>query len=137
MHAPVLLLIVLNFALIGLLPRIFFRRDGSLNARWWATALPFGVVPAFLIAAYVASIAPLTPRNWLPATALAAVVLSAGSIAVIFLTLGTHRIPIALWHQDCDAPQYIVTYGAYGRIRHPFYSAFILAFLAAAVLLPH
>ncbi len=60
MHAPVLLLIVLNFALIGLLPRIFFRRDGSLNARWWATALPFGVVPAFLIAAYVASIAPLT-----------------------------------------------------------------------------
>ena len=115
MHAPVLLLIVLNFALIGLLPRIFFRRDGTFNARWCATALPFGVVPLFLIAAYATDTAPLTPRNWLSITALAAVVLSVASIALIFLTLGTHRIPVSLWHQDGDAPQHLVTYGAYRR----------------------
>jgi len=137
MREPVLLLVVLNFALIGALPKIFFRRDGSLNARWWATALPFGVVPLFLIAAYVANVAPLAPPGWLRADALAAVVLSVASIALIFLTLGTHRIPIALWHQDGDAPQHIVTYGAYRWIRHPFYAAFIAAFLAAAVFLPH
>jgi protein-S-isoprenylcysteine O-methyltransferase Ste14 len=137
MREPVLLLIVLNFALIGLLPRIFFRRDGRLNGRWWATAVPFGVAPLFLIAAYAAGLAPLTPRSWLADTALAAVVLSAASIALIGLTLGTHRIPIALWHQDGDQPERIVTYGAYRWIRHPFYASFILAFLAAAVFLPH
>src|SRR6266702_3061832 len=124
MRQPVLLLVVLNFALIGALPRIFFQRDGSLNARWWATALPFGVVPLFLIAAYVANLAPLAPRSWLAANSLAAVVLSVASIALIFLTLGTHRIPIALWHQDSDRPQPDVTYGAYRWIRHPFYAAF-------------
>jgi len=137
MREPVLLLIVLNFALIGLLPRIFFRRDGSLNARWWATALPFGVAPLFLIAAYAADLAPLTPRSWLAATALAAVVLSVASIALTCLTVGTHRIPVALWHQDCDQPEHIVTYGAYRWIRHPFYASFILAFMATVVFLPH
>ena len=137
MREPVLLLMVLNFALIGLLARIFFRRDGRLNARWWATAVPFGVAPLFLIAAYAAGLTPLTPRSWLADTALAAVVLSAASIALICLTLGTHRIPIALWHQDGDQPEHIVTYGAYRWIRHPFYASYLLAFGAAAVLLPH
>jgi protein-S-isoprenylcysteine O-methyltransferase Ste14 len=137
MSAPVLLLIVLNFTLIGLLPRIFFRNDGRRNVRWWMTALPFGVAPAFLISAYAVGLAPLAPRGWLPATAMVCVVLSAASIGLIFLTLGTHRIPIALWHQDSDAPEHIVTYGAYRWIRHPFYAAFILAFLSAAVFLPH
>lgn len=137
MRAPVLLLITLNFTLIGLLPRIFFRHDGRKNARWWATALPFGVAPAFLIAASAAGLAPLTPRAWLTAADMACVVLSAASIGMICLTLGTHRIPLALWHQDSDAPEYLVTYGAYRWIRHPFYAAFILAFLSAAVFLPH
>jgi protein-S-isoprenylcysteine O-methyltransferase Ste14 len=131
------LLIVLNFALIGLLPRIFFRPDGRMNARWWATALPFCVAPSFLIAAYAAGLAPLIPRGWLTAGAMVSVVLSATSIGLICLTLGTHRIPIALWHQDSDAPEHIVTYGAYRWIRHPFYAAFLLAFGSAAFFLPH
>lgn len=137
MNTPVLLLIVLNFALIGLLPMIFFRHDGQKNARWWATAVPFCVVPAFLIAAAAAGVAPLTPRSWLTAGAMVSVVLSAASIGLICLTLGTHRIPIALWHQDSDAPEHIVTYGAYRWIRHPFYAAFILAFCSAMFFLPH
>jgi protein-S-isoprenylcysteine O-methyltransferase Ste14 len=137
MNTPVLLLILLNFALIGLLPRIFFRHDGRLNARWWVTALPFGIAPGFLIAATVAGLAPLTPRSWLTAGAMISVGLSAASVGLICLTLGTHRIPIALWHQDSDAPEHIVTYGAYRWIRHPFYTAFILAFGSAAAFLPH
>jgi protein-S-isoprenylcysteine O-methyltransferase Ste14 len=137
MNLPVLLLIVLNFALIGVLPRIFFRNDGRLNARWWATALPFCVVPAFLVAGSAAGLTPLTPRGWLTATAMISVALSAASIGLICLTLGTHRIPIALWHQDSDAPEHIVTYGAYRWIRHPFYAAFILAFCSAVFFLPH
>jgi protein-S-isoprenylcysteine O-methyltransferase Ste14 len=136
MRDLVLLLTVLNFALIGLLARIFFRRDGRLNARWWATAVPFGVAPLLVIAAYAAGLTPLTPQSWLADTALAAVVLSAASIALICLTLGTHQIAIALWHQDGDQPEHIVTYGAYCWIGHPFYASYLLAFGAAAVLLP-
>jgi protein-S-isoprenylcysteine O-methyltransferase Ste14 len=137
MREPVLLLIVLNFALIGLLPRFFFRHGGQLNARWWATALPFIVTPLFLIGACAAGLAPVTPRGWLVTTGLAAVALSAASIGLVCLTIGTHRVPVALWHQDSDQPEHIVTYGAYRWIRHPFYAAFLLAFSAAALFLPH
>lgn len=142
MNTPVLLLIVLNFTLIGLLPRVFFRHDGRLNVRWWVTALPFGIVPGFLIAAAGAGLTPvargwLAGGGWLTAGAMISVVLSSASIGLICLTLGTHRIPIALWHQDGDAPQHIVTYGAYRWIRHPFYAAFLLAFGSAAVFRPH
>ena len=60
-----------------------------------------------------------------------------GSIALITYTIGTHRVPLALWHQDNDAPQSIVTYGAYKHVRHPFYSAFLLALAGAVVGCPH
>jgi len=62
---------------------------------------------------------------------------SVASIALIFYTLGTHRIPISLWHQENDAPVHIVTYGAYSRIRHPFYASFILGLLGALIFCPH
>jgi protein-S-isoprenylcysteine O-methyltransferase Ste14 len=134
---PALFLLLLNFALIGVLPKVFFRRDGSLNVRWWLTALPFGVCPVFIVLAVSVGWQSLAPEAWRGWLALAAVALDAASIALISSTLGTHRIPLALWHQDNDAPRHIVTYGAYGRIRHPFYAAFILAFLAALCSYPH
>jgi protein-S-isoprenylcysteine O-methyltransferase Ste14 len=31
----------------------------------------------------------------------------------------------------------LVTWGPYARIRHPFYSSFLLAFIAAILVLPH
>jgi protein-S-isoprenylcysteine O-methyltransferase Ste14 len=53
------------------------------------------------------------------------------------MTVGSHRIPLALWHQDNDAPQELVTWGPYTVVRHPFYTSFILALLAAAIAFPH
>ncbi|MEE8306434.1 MAG: isoprenylcysteine carboxylmethyltransferase family protein, partial [Gammaproteobacteria bacterium] len=44
---------------------------------------------------------------------------------------------IALWHQNNDSPQHVVTEGAYRLARHPFYSAFLLAFFATGLLFPH
>ena len=67
---------------------------------------------------------------------MAAVPFSVGSIALIFLTVGTHRVPLALWHQKNDAPHQIVTHGPYRRIRHPFYSAFLLALFGAFLFSP-
>lgn len=137
MNAPVLVLLTMNFACIGILPRIFFRSDGTLNLRWWATAAPFFVTSIFLIVAYVAGWDALVPRSWMPTLAAVAVVPGVASIALIWMTLGTHRIPLALWHQDNDAPRSIVTHGAYGLVRHPFYASFLWALFAAAVYFPH
>lgn len=139
MNPATLLLIALDFAAIGALPILFFRRDGRLNLMWWLTGGPFFICPLLLIGAGL---------GWVPLRAryahvlgpwqdLGAVVPAAASIALIFLTLGTHRIPIALWHQGSDAPKHIVTWGAYRFIRHPFYSSFLLAFAAACFFFPH
>lgn len=137
MSAPVLVLILLDFACIGMLPVVFFRRNGRLGPLWWLTALPFFCCPVLLLGVALAGAEPPTPGGWSTVLAAAAVVPGAASIALIFLTLGTHRTPVALWHQENDAPRHLVTNGAYSRIRHPFYTAFLLAFVAAFVSFPH
>lgn len=136
MNSAAILLVALNFGLIGLLPRCFFRRDGHYNLPWLSTAAPFFVAGTCLLLALCGIVRPLI----LPGTdfmILAAVALSALSIGLIGLTLGCHRVPLALWHQKDDAPRELVTWGAYARIRHPFYSAFLLAFAAQLLALPH
>ena len=66
-----------------------------------------------------------------------AVVLNIISFSLMAFTLGTHRIPLALWHQNNDAPKQIVTWGAYKKIRHPFYTSFITALTAALIGAPN
>lgn len=140
MNIDAYLVIAANFVAIGVLPVVFFKRDGAFNWKWWVTALPFlmsiGSVTAIQFGAL--------PASWVlsstPATAVAmricSTLLSLSSISLIMLTLGSHRIPIALWHQTNDAPQHLVTWGAYSRIRHPFYASFLLAFLASVLYCP-
>lgn len=139
MIRPALLLILLNLIYIGLLPRLFFRKDGRLTFMWWATAAPFLACAAYFIAALWGVAHPLPHAGtaldaWLE---LASVPVAVASIALISYTLGTHRTPVSLWHQDEDTPAAIVTHGAYRRVRHPFYAAFLLALLAALVHSPH
>jgi protein-S-isoprenylcysteine O-methyltransferase Ste14 len=135
--AAALWLCALNLLLVAALPRIFFR-PGRLNTQWWLTAAPFFVAGVAVLGAAANAFPPplasaipaVGPAAALPLCALA---LSAASIALIAFTLGTHREPIALWHQHDDAPRSIVRHGAYARIRHPFYAAFHIA-LAACIL---
>lgn len=137
----VLYLFELNFVFIGLLPVIFFKRGGRLTGLWWLTAAPLVICPLFLLAAHfgIGRVAELAAalEPWRPLLALLSVPFSVASIALIGFTLGTHRVPIALWHQQADAPSSIVTWGAYRRIRHPFYAAFLLALLGALIFCPH
>ncbi len=136
----VLCLYELNFILIGLLPIVFFKRGGTLNILWWLTAAPFIVCPLFLVALHLGLVpGPDSgfPASWRRLLAAVSVLPSVASIALIGFTLGTHRIPIALWHQQEDAPKNIVTWGAYRRIRHPFYAAFLLTLLGAVIFCPH
>ncbi|OSC41574.1 methyltransferase family protein [Mycobacterium decipiens] len=137
METPILVLYVLNFLVVTLLPRIFFRKDGTFNLRWWLTALPFGLCPAALVVAQAAELTPYRPRSWDAPSEVLAVLFVAGSLCLLFYTLGTHRVPISLWHQSNDAPRHIVTAGAYRRIRHPFYTSFLLAFAGAVVFFPY
>lgn len=134
-----LLLALLDLCFVALLPWIFFRRDGKLNARWFATAAPYMLGIVLVVLALASRI-----EGWKPtrepialAMELLSVVLCAGSIALMAFTLGTHRIPIALWHQENDAPRHIVTWGAYSRVRHPFYASFLVCLLGTVLVLPH
>jgi protein-S-isoprenylcysteine O-methyltransferase Ste14 len=123
-------------ALIGALPRVFFRR-GRLNAGWWLTAAPFVLAGATLIASLVGVVrSPIGggPREGLAWLALAAAV---AGVALIRWTLRTHMRPVSLWHQPDDRPDELVTRGAYAHVRHPFYASFLLVLLACALALPH
>jgi protein-S-isoprenylcysteine O-methyltransferase Ste14 len=133
-----LLVLLLDFAVIGALPIFFFRRDGSLNVKWWSTAVPFFLCPALLVAGDF-GVLPLSEQfiAVYPGQGLVPIPVALGSIALIFLTLGTHHTRISLWHQSNDAPANLVTSGAYRYIRHPFYTSFLLAFAAADLFFPH
>ncbi|MDZ7769633.1 MAG: isoprenylcysteine carboxylmethyltransferase family protein [Woeseiaceae bacterium] len=138
MADTLLMLLLANFAAIGLLPILFFRRDGTLNLRWMLTAAPFFAVPLLLVLGRLGALQPLATTGGLLRTLpLVAVLLAAGSIALLAATVATHRVPLALWHQDNDAPVELVTWGPYAHMRHPFYTSFLLALVAAALALPH
>jgi protein-S-isoprenylcysteine O-methyltransferase Ste14 len=133
-----LLLILLNFAMIGLLPRLHFRQDGRLNGRWWLTAAPLLLSPSILVLHALGIWFPGLSLGSLPAPwdGILCVPFQVLSIAGIAMTIGCHRIPLSLWHQDNDAPRALVTWGPYRRVRHPFYASFLLAMVGAFVFLP-
>lgn len=138
MSLTVFILLAVNLLLIGLLPRIFFRRDGHLNLRWWLTALPF-FVAALMLLTHQAQLLPAVvdiPPILQNVNEIAIVLMALLSNALLVYTLGTHTHPIALWHQDNDQPQHIVTHGAYKHIRHPFYSSFLLTLAAFVLAVP-
>lgn len=136
---PLFVLVLCTFVAIGLLPVLFFRRDGQINLRWLVTAAPFFVVPAVLLLGQFGRLEPqhIGGQAVSMVVQAAAVILCCLSVALIAMTVGTHRVPLALWHQENDAPLRLVTRGPYARIRHPFYTSFLLAFTAAVLAFPH
>jgi protein-S-isoprenylcysteine O-methyltransferase Ste14 len=134
------LLALLGYAVMYALPYVFFQRKGGLgrfNLRWWLTAAPFAAGPIAIVLAWSGH--PITRElvtdlRLASALDLVAIPLLALSIAIVAATVATHKVPLALWHQDDDAPASIVTYGPYRVVRHPFYVAFILLLTATALL---
>ncbi|MEM7122534.1 MAG: isoprenylcysteine carboxylmethyltransferase family protein [Pseudomonadota bacterium] len=137
MDAVLFVLIGGLFALIGALPVIFFQRRGGLNLRWWLTAAPFFVAGAALPVTYL-GLAPIwqLPQPVALAFTILATLAASFALALTTYTLGIHRRRIALWHQSDDAPEEIVTDGPYRLVRHPFYTAFLAALLAAVFAAP-
>ena len=139
MNTAIAILVILNLAMIGLLPIVFFRRDGHFNSAWLMTAAPFFACTAFLLLGMGGILqTQLVADAWLISTMqLLAIPASVVSITLIGLTVGVHRVPLALWHQQNDAPAEIVTWGPYARVRHPFYTSFLVNLLAACLVFPH
>jgi protein-S-isoprenylcysteine O-methyltransferase Ste14 len=123
-------IVLLNFAYIGALPRMFFKKGGRLNGNWWLTAAPFALAVTSVLAAACS-----THSETASYGAYLSALLSLMSVSLISFAIGSNRIPLSLWHQN-DAPQEIVTWGAYRFVRHPFYTAFLLAFASAICAAP-
>lgn len=127
----------MNLVFIGLLPHIFFDAAGRKNLMWWVTAAPFFAAAALLVAFYAGVLEPWYPAAGAGVVEAVAAPFACVSIALIAYTIGTHRVPLALWHQEDDAPRSIVTWGAYRYVRHPFYTAFLLALTGIVIGCPH
>ena len=137
METTLFLLLAATFATIGSLPIGYFGGDRRLNVRWWLMATPFFVAPVAVAVSFFGILPAWAPPAPLAKLLAAGASLAAiGSIGLIAYTAGSHRRAPALWHQSDDAPAEIVTWGAYSRVRHPFYSAFLLAFSAAVLAAP-
>lgn len=139
MNMTALALLGLNYALIMSLPFVFFeKRDRRRSTMWWVAAAPFIVLPGLMGLQALG----LDPSIFGPddtsgqALAVMAVAPCALSIALVASALATSRRRLPQWHQRQDVPESLVTGGPYARVRHPFYLAYLLMFLAAALIAP-
>ena len=112
---------------IGALPLLVFAR-GRANLAWWATAWPFFAAPVGVLACVTGILPVLWDLNSTPAQVLRGLglVASVAGINLIAWTGLSHPVRPSLWHQSETAPRSFVCSGPYGRIRHPFYTAFLL-----------
>jgi protein-S-isoprenylcysteine O-methyltransferase Ste14 len=141
LNPGILLLCLINFGFIALLPRKFFRQGAKLDAQFWLTAAPLFASPAMLALSYLNILRPWIPADepWSVALGLIAVIISCVSIVLLGMAIGTHRVPIHMFHDKADTTgvtSHLVTYGPYRYIRHPIYSSYLMALVAAFVFCP-
>lgn len=125
------LLVLIDLALMALLPATFFRR-GTFGPRWWLVAAPFLLCGVTLLRDLVHPMAFVTSAT----LSMAASVMAALALGLILAARAAHAEPVPLW-QQAEMPRALVASGPYARIRHPFYAAFGLVLLAAALSVPH
>lgn len=139
-NSGVLLLMLITFGFIALLPRKFFKQGAKLDSRFWLTAMPLFVCPAVLAVSFVGFLPPwLDPEGpWAQICIVISVGLSTISIVLLGMAIGTHRVPIHMFHDKAEekAAHHLVTYGPYRFIRHPIYASYLLALWASFIFCP-
>jgi len=127
-----------GLALMGVLPLTFFRR-GRLTRGWVLTASPFVLASATLLGGLAGWLEPAgwSDGAWGAVAAGAGGLLATAAAALMGYAAGSHRGPVSLWHQEEDTPETLATRGAYRRIRHPFYTAFLLLLTGCVLAFPH
>jgi protein-S-isoprenylcysteine O-methyltransferase Ste14 len=138
MNVTALALLGVNYALVMSLPFVFFERlDRRRASMWWVSAAPFVALPDLVALAELGLVPTLVDGAIARALSVASVLPCAASIALVASALGANRRRLAQWHQRFDAPRSLETRGPYARVRHPFYLAYLLMFLAAALIAPN
>jgi protein-S-isoprenylcysteine O-methyltransferase Ste14 len=137
MNLPVLFLFLSKFVIFAVLGLMFFRK-AKHNVMWVMTALPFVINAGLLIASFARpeALPAVTATPMYEIVRTLAATLCVVSIALYMFTLGAHRVPLPGWHQANDRPAVLVSWGPYRRIRHPFYSSYIVYFTASLLLVP-
>ncbi|HEY9793401.1 MAG TPA: isoprenylcysteine carboxylmethyltransferase family protein [Candidatus Obscuribacterales bacterium] len=129
----ILLLCLINFGFIALLPRKFFKQGAKLGAHFWMTAAPLFACPAFLGLAKIGILPPIIGNDtpWGEVSVLIGVCFATLSILLLGMAIGTHRVPLHMFHDQADSSvSHLVTYGPYRYIRHPIYASYLLALVA-------
>ena len=130
------LVVMCALTYVCLLPFVFFK-DGTFNLAWLATASPY----VSYLGVYILGLTDvIEPWQWPdPAKNILEVAgfgLAIAAIILISLTIASHSVPLALWHQKNDAPESIVQHGPYSKVRHPFYTSFILILAGSFLVFP-
>lgn len=135
---PAIVLGLASLVWIALLARIFFL-PGEWNLQWWLNTAPFVVAGLGMVGVLTGVLTPLVDPGTATgaAIAVASVLVVAGALGLGGLTLGTHRRRLALWHQDDDHPEHVVTEGPYALVRHPFYTSYIVSMVGCVLAAPH
>lgn len=135
---PAILLGLASLVWIAVLARIFFL-PGEWNVQWWLNTAPFGVAGLGMVGVLCDVATPLVdPSTTLGGVlAIASVLVVAAALGLGGFTLGTHRRGLALWHQNDDHPEHLVTEGPYALVRHPFYASYIASALGCVLAAPH
>lgn len=138
-----LTLCLINFGYIALLPRKFFKRGSKLTWQWWATAWPLFAMPALIALHYGGHLPTFFSHDrelqpFLPVLSVYSSVFSTLSLVVVGMSVGTHRVPIYMFHDTEDAGQtkHLVTWGPYQWIRHPLYASYVYALIAGFMYAP-
>lgn len=121
------------------MPRKFFKQGAKLSKEFWLTAAPLFASPDFLGLAYFDVLPPLIGKESLlgDVLSLLSVFFSTTSILLLGMSIGTHRIPLHMFHDQMDKRvSHLVTYGPYRYIRHPIYSSYLFALFAALLFCP-
>lgn len=132
------LILFQSFIFIFTIFGLTFFREPKHNLMWILSALPF-VIDCGLLIRYYAKPQALPAVTFMPMYEIVraiATVLCVVAIALYMLTIGTHRVALPGWHQPRDKPSELVTWGPYQRIRHPFYSSYVIFFAASLLLAP-
>ena len=135
---PAIVLGAATLVWVAVLARIFFL-PGRWNVAWWMNTGPFVVGGLALIGVAAGWLEPLVdPRGGVGAAmACVSVLVAAVGLVLAGCTLGTHRRRLALWHQTDDEPEHLVTEGPYARIRHPFYTSYLVCLTGCVLAAPH
>lgn len=131
----VLALFLLNLGFVAFLSVVFFKPRGVWNLPRFFSLLPFLVCTIYLILVSFNVVRVLNVEN--PLRLMAAVFMSVGSFILTASALGSHQQRVALCHQPNEIPDHLVTWGAYSKIRHPFYTAHLLILLGVFTAYPN